>query len=151
MAWLLTADLQKIADSGTGRIVFTSAPESRAVVMEEFIAWLSAMTNSAGNVQTVMTPLPKMGVTFQHIALAEFRESANRPFRVGRRSVQLHRTVEDAVFVSLKPLYRFVPVEQALRDLRNPHEGVRRAAMAGAVDRLTAEQAEVILEQARRR
>jgi tetratricopeptide (TPR) repeat protein len=153
MAWTVASELQKIAGNGTGRVVFTSTPETRAVVMEEFIAWLSTMASSPdGKANSILTasPLPKTRVVFQHISMAGFRESAHRPFRVGRRSVQLYRSVDDAVCAALTPLYRFVPVEQALLDLRNPHEGVRRAAMAGAVDRLTGEQAEVILEQALR-
>jgi tetratricopeptide (TPR) repeat protein len=46
---------------------------------------------------------------------------------------------------ALQALYRIAPVEQALRDLESDNPGIRRAALAGAVDRLTEEQATGIL------
>lgn len=148
--WALGEEMEQLSSHGVERVLFVPASGAKPVAMDEFSEWLSKMAgNAVAAAQSIPTPQPKAGVTFRHLSLAEFRETTGRAFRSGRRGVPRYSTVDDAVCAALTPVYRFAPVEQAIADLRSPNLGVRRAAMAGAVDRLTAEQAGAILEQAR--
>lgn len=149
--WVLCDDLKKISDQGIQRVVFTPLTSETPAVHAECMQFLASLVeekteDSQG--PPTMIPLPKTAVKLKHVSLADFSESSERVFRNSRTQVVHHRTLDDAVCAALTPIYRFVPVERAVADLRNPDGGVRRAAMAGAVDRLTAEQARAIIEQA---
>lgn len=149
-AWSLVHELKLLSEGGIQRLLLVPASGAQPAVTDEFSQWLSSMTQggAAAMGQPLPVPMPKAAMTFKAVSLASFPEVAGRPFRSGRRGVQQFRSVDDAVSAALTPLYRFVPVEQAIADLSSSHAGVRRAAMAGAVDRLTAEQATAILEKA---
>ena len=149
-AWSIVKELEEFSAAGIQRLLFVPASGAQPAVTDEFSLWLSSMNEggAAALGQPLPVPMPKAAMTFKSISLASFPDVAGRPFRSGRRGVQQFRTIDDAVSVALTPLYRFVPVEQAIADLSSSHAGIRRAAMAGAVDRMTAEQATAILEKA---
>ena len=149
-AWSIVDELKNLSAGGIQRLLLVPASGTQPAVTDEFSLWLTSMTEggTATQGQPLPVPMPRAEVTFKSVSLASFPEVAGRPFRSGRRGVQQFRNVDDAVSTALTPLYRFVPVEQAIADLSNSHAGIRRAAMAGAVDRLTAEQATAILERA---
>ena len=149
--WVLCDRLTEIAEQGVQRVILTPAESVSPALNAECVQFLGTLTDdNAANAQGTpsLIPLPKLPVKFKHVSLANFSEASERVFRNPRSQVTHYRTLEDAVCVALTPIYRFVPVEKAVADLRNPDSGVRRAAMAGAVDRLTAEQARAIIEQA---
>ena len=149
-AWALRDKLRDVFAAGTHRILFVPASGKKLIVTEEFGAWLGSMNKmtTRDDAVAVNVPMPKVDFTFRQIALAEFADSPGRSSRIGRRSVRQYLTVDDAVCAALTPLYRFVPIEQAIADLESANAGVRRAALAGAVDRLSADQARAILIQA---
>ncbi|MFO1001128.1 MAG: hypothetical protein U0936_12355 [Planctomycetaceae bacterium] len=150
-AWVLCDTLKEIGAQGVQRVVLTPAESGLPVLQAECVQFLATLTDDKpGNTQGVpsLLPLPKTAVKLKHVSLANFSEASERVFRNPRSHVTHYRTLEDAVCAALTPIYRFVPVEKAVADLRNPDSGVRRAAMAGAVDRLTADQARAIIEQA---
>lgn len=150
-AWVLCDRLKEITEQGVQRVILTPAESASPALHAECVQFLTSLADdNAANAQGTpsMIPLPKLPVKFKHVSLANFSEASERVFRNPRSQVTHYRTLEDAVCAALTPIYRFVPVEKAVADLRNPDSGVRRAAMAGAVDRLTAEQARAIIEQA---
>lgn len=148
-AWTLRETLRTVAANDIQRILIVPSTETKAVVMDEFVAWLSTMAEVPAGDPVAASPLPGTGVRFQHVGIAGFTVASNRRFNNGRRAVQMHQMVDDAICSALTSVYRFVPVEDAIADLRSPTAGIRRAAMAGAVDRLSSEQASAILERAR--
>lgn len=149
--WVLCDHLKKISERGIQRVVFTPATSNTPSVHAEFIQFLASLiedqTEDSLDLPS-MIPLPKTSVKLKHVSLADFSEASERVFRNPRSQVTHYQSLDDAVCAGLTPIYRFVPVEKAVADLRNPDSGVRRAAMAGAADRLTAEQARAIIEQA---
>lgn len=149
--WVLCDHLKKISEGGTQRVIFTPATSKTPVVHAECVQFLASLiddkTEGAQDFPS-MIPLPKTPVKLKHVSLADFSEASERIFRNPRSQITHYQSLDDAVCAALTPIYRFVPVEKAVADLRNPDSGVRRAAMAGAVDRLTAEQASAIIEQA---
>ena len=152
-AWTLQDELKHAAAAGIQRITFVPGSDvavgaTQPVVTDEFAVWLATMTEQLPGETVAVSPFPKTEARFKHLSLGGIAQSANRRFNAGRGSVQIHPRPEDSICAALTPLYRFVPVKQAIADLRHAHAGIRRAAMAGSVDRLTAEQATVILEQA---
>ncbi len=151
-AWALGDLLQELSVAGSQRLLFVPAEGADVDVKDEFQQWLSRITEGSiapTGFTTGSTVWIKPGLTFKSIALANFGEPGRRSFRMAGSQVPMYSSVEDGVCAVLTPVYRFVPLEKAVADLKNPNAGVRRAAMAGAVDRLTAEQASAILEQAR--
>ena len=149
--WVLCDHLMKVSEQGIQRVVFTPATSNAPTVHAECVQFLASLIDekSEDSQDTPsMIPLPKTPVKMKHVSLADFSENSERVFRNPRSQITHYESLEDAVCAALTPIYRFVPVEKAVADLRNPDSGVRRAAMAGAVDRLTAEQASAIIEQA---
>ena len=149
--WVLCDHLKKISERGIQRVVFTPATSDTPTVHAEFVQFLASLIdNRTEDSQDLpsMIPLPKTPVKLKHVSLADFSEASERVFRNPRSQVTHYESLDDAVCAALTPIYRFVPVEKAVVDLRNSDSGVRRAAMAGAADRLTAEQASAIIEQA---
>lgn len=149
--WVLCDHLRNLSERGIQRVVFTPATSDAPTVHAECVLFLASLIDSKtedSQELPSMIPLPKTLVKMKHVSLADFSESSERVFRNPRSQITHHESLEDAVCAALTPIYRFVPVEKAVADLRNPDSGVRRAAMAGAVDRLTAEQASAIIEQA---
>lgn len=149
--WVLCDHLKQISDEGTLRVILTPAESHEPAVHAECVQFLASLIDDkmddSQNLPS-MIPFPKTSVKLKHVSLADFSEASERVFRNPRLQVAHYPTLEDAVCAALTPIYRFVPVEKAVADLRHPDSGVRRAAMAGAVDRLTAEQASAIIEQA---
>lgn len=149
--WVLCDYLGKISGQGVQRVVLTPAISDTPAVHAECIQFLASLIDHKSEDMPdipSMIPLPKTPVRMKHISLADFSENSERVFRNQRLQLAHYPTLEDAVCAALTPIYRFVPVETAVGDLRNPDGGVRRAAMAGAVDRLTIEQASAIIETA---
>ncbi len=149
-AWTLRDELEALSAARIKRLLFVPAAGQQISVSDEFSIWLTTMLTSGADVagQVSPIPMPRVTASFKHISLADFKEAIGRPYRNGRRGVQQHRSVDDAVCAALTPLYRFVPVEQAIADLNSPNAGIRRASIAGAVDRLTVEQASAIVNKA---
>lgn len=154
--WPVETILNSAAKEKVGRVVFSSLREKPPVVVEDFKVWLSSMveSTSAANdpnlrfLPRITPPYPRTDIRFQQILMGGLAESANRQYAFYRRAVIVLPTLEAAVAHSLTPVYRQVPAEVAVADLRHHNPGVRRAAMAGAVDRLTPEQAETIIAEA---
>jgi tetratricopeptide (TPR) repeat protein len=153
--WSMSRTLERLAKDGHQRILIISQPQHKVQVMDEFITWLSTLVEGQGqgtgaaNGVSGNLPLPKTIARFKSINLAGITQTANRRFYGGRRNVRMYETIDEAIFESLMPLYRFVPVDKALADLQNPLAGVQRAAIAGAVDRLNETQAAAIIEKAK--
>ncbi len=149
--WVLCEQFKQISEQGVQRVVFTPAEKRSPILQAECVQFLATLIDDKASDSLgipSLIPLPKSPVKLKYVSLADFSEASERVFRNPRLHVAHHRTLEDAVCAALTPIYRYVPVEKAVADLRNPDSGVRRAAMAGAVDRLTAEQASAIIEQA---
>ncbi len=156
--WPVAVLLNRAAKEKVSRILFSSATDKRMVIHEEFNLWLigmidpGAMSNDPNMrfAQRLTPPFPKQEIKFQQILLGGITEAVNRQFGLYRRPIAVLPTVEAAIAQALTPVYRHVATEVAVADLQNSNLGVRRAAMAGAVDRLTPEQAEIIISEALR-
>jgi hypothetical protein len=151
-AFAIAADLKQIFESGIQRIVLvpeatTEATRRPPVVMDEYLLWLSMMIDGADTTRAT-SPIPPLEASFRQIALAGFTLGPNRSFGFGRRQVAMFNSPDEAISAALAPVYRVVPVAEALTDLESELPGIRRAAMAGVVDRLTAEQSRVIIDRA---
>ncbi len=135
--WVLDPELTQLSAEGLQRVVFVPNAQVKTPVSDEFMSWLAdMMPHEPATAATLgSTPSPvKSDLKFQHIAVAQHGEESVRPFRAPRRAVSLYPTSDDAVCAALTSVYRFVPVERAIADLKHPEAGVRRAAIAGAVD-----------------
>lgn len=156
--WPVADLLKTSAKENVSRILFSSTTDKRLVIHEEFNIWLSAMIDPSVVMndpnlrfgQRPTPPFPKLEIKFQQILLGGFKEAINRQYGLNRRPIVVSETVEAAIVQALTPVYRHVATEIAVADLQNSNPGVRRAAMAGAVDRLTPEQAEIIIDEALR-
>jgi len=151
-AFAIAADLKQIFESGIQRIVFVPEVSSETtrrppVVMDEFLLWLSMMIDGADTTRAT-SPIPPLEARFRQIALAGFTLGPNRSFGFGRRQISMFNSPDEAISSALAPVYRVVSVADALADLESELPGIRRAAMAGVVDRLTAEQSRVIIDRA---
>lgn len=146
--WVLDERLQQLSKAGVSRILFEPAGEGPLKVSGEAGMWISALqgTTLANGIQNLI-PIPKPQTQFRFAALAHTETMQDgSPFRQ-RWMAKKFASSEDGIVEALQSLYRIAPVQQALRDLESPNPGVRRAALAGAVDRLTEEQANRILEK----
>jgi len=156
--WPVAELLKTAANEKIGRILFSSASEKRVVIHEEFNLWLISMIDPGAIAndpnmrfaQRLTPPFPKQEIKFQQILLGGITEAVNRQYGLYRRPIAVLPTVEAAIAQALTPVYRHVAPEVAVADLQNSNPGVRRAAMAGAADRLTPEQAEIIISEALR-
>ena len=61
----------------------------------------------------------------------------------------MHRLADEAVFASVRSLYRSVDERQAFADIRHQHPGIARAAIEGCIDRLSPAQISELLQLAR--
>ena len=156
--WPVAELLKRAAKEKVSRILFSPATDKPVVIHEEFNVWLSALIDPGAIAndpnlrfaQRLTPPFPKQEIKFQQILLGGITEAVNRQYGLYRRPVAVLPTVEAAIAQALTPVYRHVATEVAVADLQNSNPGVRRAAMAGAVDRLTPEQAEIIINEALR-
>ncbi len=154
--WPVAKLLQGAAREKVSRILFSPATDKRLVINEEFNLWLSAMIDTGVVLndpnlrfgQRMTPPFPKQEIKFQQILVGGLREAVNRQYGLYRRPVAVLETAEAAIAQALTPVYRHVATEVAVADLQNSNPGVRRAAMAGAADRLTPDQAEIIINEA---
>ncbi len=154
--WPVERFLKTAAADKIGRILLSSTREQPPVFHEEFNLWLSAMidTNSPANdpnlrfIPRAAPPFPREEIRFQQILVGGLSEAVNRQYGQTRRLIVVIPTAEAAIASALTPVYRHIPTELAVADLRHPNPGIRRAAMAGAADRLTPEQAEIIIDEA---
>lgn len=154
--WPAAEFLKQAAKENVSRILFSSATDKRPAIHEEFNIWLSSMidTEAMANdpnlrfTQRLTPPLPKYEIKFQQIFMGGIKEAVNRQYGLYRRPIGVFPDAEAAIAQALTPVYRHVAVEVAVADLQHPNPGVRRAAMAGAVDRLTPKQAEIIIDEA---
>ncbi len=154
--WPVATIMETAAREKIGRVLFSSARETPPVVVEEFKLWLSSMidASAAANdpnmrfLPRVSPPFPQSDFRFQQISIGGLNEAANRQYVFNRNAVVVLPSAEAAVASLLIPVYRRVSAEAAVADLGSENPGVRRAAMAGAVDRLTPDQAETIINEA---
>ncbi|MFM7036444.1 MAG: hypothetical protein ACKO2L_01855 [Planctomycetaceae bacterium] len=147
--WFLDSSLRQLSAAGVERVLLTGADSGRLSVSGEAGNWISLLSAAQTNtLQRQVLPFrkPQSSFRFAALAMAEIQMGGS-PFRQ-RSSVKIYETREDAIAEGLSGVYRIAPVEQALRDLESPSAGIRRAALEGAVDRLTEQQAGAILRQA---
>ncbi len=147
--WVLQESLRQISQDGVERVIITPAEGATVNLFDEVATWLSTMIEQPVGSPVPNSPLARPSFTFKAVALAGLTQGApTSPFR-NRRAIRQFRTDDEAIAEMLTPVYRFIPVEQAIADLRSTKTGIRRAALAGAIDRLTESQAEAIMAQAK--
>jgi hypothetical protein len=154
--WPIASVLKSAATDKIARILISSTREQPPVIHEEFNLWLSTMLdiNASMNdpnlrfIPRLAPPFPRQKIQFQQISIGGLTEAVNRQYGLNRRPIPVLPTAEAAIASALIPVYRHIPLERAITDLRNPILGIRRAAMSGAADRLTPEQAEVLIDEA---
>ncbi|MFN9719343.1 MAG: hypothetical protein ACK58L_11645 [Planctomycetota bacterium] len=147
--WYMSETLLQLSREGRQRVLIISQSDQLVTMMDEYITWLSGIVDSPETQSVTASLLPRIDARFKFIGVAGIPQAANRRFYGGRRALQMYDSVDDAIFESLAPVYRFVPVPEAMPDLKSPVAGVRRAAVAGIADRVSSEQAEEILKMAR--
>lgn len=144
--WTLNDVLKSPDAAGAERIAFVPEAGRQPVVMDEFVMWISSLMERAPGDPLPSTPFKTTGLAFRHVSIGGLPQSANRRFNAGRGAVLLHDSPDDAICAAATPVYRFIPVDRALTDLQSDEPGLRRAALAGTVDRLTPEQTARVLE-----
>ena len=146
--WPLEELLQQLSKAGVSRVIFEAAGQTTLKVSGEAGMWIAALEGNAlpnGMQNLIPVPQPQTRFRFAALTRAESLQDGS-PFRQ-RWMAQKFASRDDAIPAALQNLYRIAPVQQALRDLESPNPGIRRAALAGAVDRLTEDQANRILEK----
>ena len=154
--WPVASVLKSAATAGIERILMSSTRAQPPVVHEEFNLWLSTMleTDATANdpnmrfMPRLVPPFPRQQIQFQQILVGGLTETVNRQYGMFRRPIVVLPTAEAAIANALTPVYRHIPLDLVVADLRHPIPGIRRAATAGAADRLTPEQAEVMIDEA---
>ncbi|MBL8809384.1 MAG: hypothetical protein JNM43_04325 [Planctomycetaceae bacterium] len=147
--WILQDKLKQIAADGVERVIILPSNGANTNLFDEVATWLATMIEQPVGAPVPNSPLSRPNFSFKALALAGLTTGApTSPFR-SRRAIRQFRTDDEAIAELLTPVYRFIPVDQAIADLRNTKTGIRRAALAGAIDRLTETQAAAIMEQAR--
>ena len=154
--WPVASVLRSAATAGIERILMSSTREQPPVIHEEFNLWLSGMLDTSATANDpnmrfmprLAPPFPRQQIQFQQILVGGLTEAVNRQYGMYRRPIVVLPTAEAAIANALTPVYRHIPMDLVVADLRHPTPGIRRAAMAGAADRLTPEQAEVIIGEA---
>jgi tetratricopeptide (TPR) repeat protein len=144
--WVLDKPLRELSQAGVARVLFVPAGSDRLKVSGEASMWIAALPRSspaAGGQQFMPFPRPQYQFRFAALAAAEMLQDGS-PFRQNWMA-KMYQSRDDAIVEALQAVYRIAPVQQALRDLQSDNPGIRRAALAGAVDRLTEEQASGIL------
>ncbi|MFM8725153.1 MAG: hypothetical protein ACKON9_08500, partial [Planctomycetaceae bacterium] len=94
-------------------------------------------------------PLPALGRPLRSVSVAEMGQMEGTNPYMRRRAIRTDQRLEEAIAEALAPVYRYAPVAEAIQGLRSELAGVRLAALAGAVDRLTEDEAAAVLERAR--
>ncbi|MEJ7595348.1 MAG: hypothetical protein WKF77_27830 [Planctomycetaceae bacterium] len=154
--WPVASALKSAATAKIERILISSTREQPPVIQEEFNLWLTAMLDNSASandpnmrfIPRVAPPFPRQQIQFQQILIGGLTEAVNRQYGLYRRPILVLPTAEAAIANALTPVYRHIPMPLVVADLRHADPGVRRAAMAGAADRLTPEQAAVIIDEA---
>lgn len=154
--WPVASVLKSAATAKIERILISSTREQPPVIQEEFNLWLCGMLDSRASandpnmrfIPRLAPPFPREQIQFQQIIVGGLTEAVNRQYGLYRRPILVLPTAEAAIASALTPVYRHIPLELVVADLRHTDPGIRRAAMAGAADRLTPEQAEVIIDEA---
>lgn len=154
--WPVASMLRSAATAGIERILMSSTREQPPVIHEEFNLWLSGMLDTSATANDpnmrfmprLAPPFPRQQIQFQQILVGGLTEVVNRQYGLYRRPIVVLPNAEAAIAHALTPVYRHIPLDRVVADLRHPTPGIRRAAMAGAADRLTPEQAEVIIGEA---
>ena len=147
--WSVESMLKTAAAEKSDAYCFRRHIEQPPVIHEEFNLWLSGMIDTSTSVNDpnlrfmprVNPPFPRSGIRFQQITVGGLKEAMNHKFGMYRHPIAVLSSAEAAVADALTPVYRHVVTELAVADLQHPNPGVRRAARAGVVDRLTPEQA----------
>ena len=154
--WPIASVLKSASTAKIERILISSTRAQLPVIHEEFNLWLTTMldTTASANdpnmrfIPRLAPPFPRQQIQFQQIIVGGLTEAVNRQYGLYRRPILVLPTAEAAIANALTPVYRHIPLELVVADLRHPAPGIRRAAMAGAADRLTPEQAEGIIDEA---
>jgi tetratricopeptide (TPR) repeat protein len=154
--WPAEQILKAAAAEKIHRILFSSGQKTAPVLHEEFNVWLSGMIETSASpndlnvrfLPRMNPPFPRPEIRFSHITVGGMSEAANRQFGIYLRPVVVLRSDEAAVASALTPVYRHVAIDLAVADLKHSEPGVRRAAMAGAVDRLKPDQASSVIDDA---
>jgi tetratricopeptide (TPR) repeat protein len=146
--WVLAEHLKKRQENTPERMVVIPEEGKTVTATEDFAGWLSGLCRERVANAAEPSVLPMLDQRLRFAALGGIDiPRGSSPFR--RPATNRHyATTDDAICAALTPVYRFAAVEQAIADLRSSVPGIRRAALAGAVDRLSEQQASVILENA---
>ncbi len=161
-AWALAGPFRDLLREDVERVVLTSAGAERRAVTDEVGVWLSGLQqNIRPNVRpgmlppmmppavNIQPPFPVLDRSFRYLAVAEMNVSeSGNPF-ARRRTTRGDLKLPESIAEGLAPVYRYAPIAEAIRDLQSEVAGVRLAALAGAVDRLTEDEAAAVLERAR--
>lgn len=161
-AWALAGPLRELLRENVERVVLTSAGEGRRGVTDEVGMWLSGLQQSAqqstqpnvrpGLMPPMMNrqaPFPVFDQPFRYVAVAEMSVSeSGNPF-ARRRTTRGDLKLDESIAEGLAPVYRYAPLSEAIRDLQSDTAGVRLGALAGAVDRLSEDEAAAVLDRAR--
>ena len=160
--WVLEGMFRQLLSDGVERILLTSGGEERRSVSEEVSGWLSGLQQSSqrnarpgglGGMlpqpANMQPPLPALGRPLRSVSVAEMGQIEGTNPYMRRRAIRTDQPLEEAIAEALAPVYRYAPVAEAIQGLRSEVAGVRLAALAGAVDRLTEDEAAAVLERAR--
>ncbi|MFN5896266.1 MAG: hypothetical protein ACK48Y_01990, partial [Planctomyces sp.] len=161
-AWALAGPFRDLLREDVERVVLTSAGAERRAVTDEVGVWLSGLQqNIRSNVRpgmlppmmppavNIQPPFPVLDRSFRYLAVAEMNVSeSGNPF-ARRRTTRGDLKLPESIAEGLAPVYRYAPIAEAIRDLQSEVAGVRLGALAGAVDRLTEDEAAAVLERAR--
>ncbi len=159
-AWVLRQQFEQLLGNGAERVVVTCGVGSRLSVSDEMGQWLAGLQQAlqrnpqpAGALVPQMgngpPPLPQLSRPLRYVAVAELEEVQSGNRAVQRRSLRMYPKLDAAIADGLAAVYRYAPLSEAIRDLQSETPGIRQGALAGAVDRLTEDEAAAVLERAR--
>ncbi len=159
--WLLNSEFRKLHQQGVDRVVVECKPPEDSKPISAIytnsstgpvMSWLSSAALNPNGVQFVAREgAPVSPVKFREIYVV----GASRPSRTSRysstrRNVSVHQpNREQAIALALGSAYEAVSVEEAVADLRNSEAGIRRSALESVLDRLTAQQLQTLLHDAK--
>ena len=147
--WVLFEYLKKRGGDSAERLAIVPLEGRTIEASEEVVSWIASLAREdVANAPAAI--LPTLGKPLRFAATGGMLKPQSQRFsgNTGTRGVASgsYATADEAIRYALTPVYRFASVERAIADLRSDVAGIRRAALAGSVDRLTEQQARVLIE-----
>lgn len=144
--WLLTEVFLELQKQGVERVVITTdGTESAVPLRSDIRSWLSTVRRGFESEISPFGAQVTSPVQFHVFHVGGYRPTSSR---ITSDSSFIHLDRAHAVAAALNDLYERMPAAEAIQDRHAADSGVRRAAFASSIDRLSLEELTVVIQEA---